>query len=229
MKVGAVFPQTEIGTSAADIAAFARAAEDMGYDHVVAYDHVLGVIPRSADWKGYTYKDTFHEPLVLFGYLAAITRRLELSTGILVLPQRQTALVAKQAAEVDVLSGRRRSRRPVWSNPAPPSPACGSAGRFPPRLRDHKATSVARGRTWSRPDGGRQVLLHAWRFRASRHEGRGQATRSSWLVCISPSGCGRRCTRAVKPVQGRGEPQGQHRNDSNKFPACEPEPSTRCP
>ncbi len=107
MKVGAVFPQTEIGTSAADIAAFARAAEDMGYDHVVAYDHVLGVIPRSADWKGYTYKDTFHEPLVLFGYLAAITRRLELATGILVLPQRQTALVAKQAAEVDVLSGGR--------------------------------------------------------------------------------------------------------------------------
>ncbi len=107
MKVGVVFPQTEIGTSAADIAAFARAAEDMGYDHVVAYDHVLGVVPRSADWKGYTYKDTFHEPLVLFGYLAAITRRLELATGILVLPQRDARLVAKQAAEVDVLSGGR--------------------------------------------------------------------------------------------------------------------------
>ncbi len=107
MKVGVVFPQTEIGTSPADIAAFARAAEDMGYDHLVAYDHVLGVVPRGPDWKGYTYKDMFHEPFVLFGYLAAITRRLELTNGILVLPQRQTALVAKQAAEVDALSGGR--------------------------------------------------------------------------------------------------------------------------
>jgi probable F420-dependent oxidoreductase len=107
MKVGVVFPQTEIGTSPADIAAFAKAAEDMGYAYVVAYDHVLGVIPRSPDWKGYTCKDMFHEPFVLFGYLAAITHRLELACGILVLPQRQTTLVAKQAAEVDVLSGGR--------------------------------------------------------------------------------------------------------------------------
>jgi probable F420-dependent oxidoreductase len=107
MRIGVVFPQTEIGASPADIAAFARAAEDMGYDHLVAYDHVLGVVPRSPDWKGYTHTDMFHEPFVLFGYLAAITRRLELTNGILVLPQRQTALVAKQAAEVDVLSGGR--------------------------------------------------------------------------------------------------------------------------
>jgi probable F420-dependent oxidoreductase len=107
MKVGVVFPQTEIGNNPAEIATLARAAEDMGYDYVVAYDHVLGVVPRGPDWKGYTHKDMFHEPFVLFGYLAAITRRLELTNGILVLPQRQTALVAKQAAEVDVLSGGR--------------------------------------------------------------------------------------------------------------------------
>jgi probable F420-dependent oxidoreductase len=107
MKIGVIFPQTEIGNSPADIAEFARTAEDLGYDHLVAYDHVLGVVPRGSDWKGYTYRDPFHEPFVLFGYLAAITRRLELTNGILVLPQRQTALVAKQAAEVDMLSGGR--------------------------------------------------------------------------------------------------------------------------
>jgi probable F420-dependent oxidoreductase len=107
MKIGVIFPQTEIGNSPADIAEFARSAEDLGYDHLVAYDHVLGVVPRGSDWKGYTYRDPLHEPFVLFGYLAAITRRLELTNGILVLPQRQTALVAKQAAEVDVLSGGR--------------------------------------------------------------------------------------------------------------------------
>jgi probable F420-dependent oxidoreductase len=107
MKLGVVFPQTEIGADPADIAEFARAAEAMGYDHLVAYDHVLGVVPRGPDWKGYTHEDMFHEPLALFGYLAAITRRLELVTGVIVLPQRQTTLVAKQAAEVDVLSGGR--------------------------------------------------------------------------------------------------------------------------
>ena len=107
MKVGVVFPQTEIGTNPAHIAEFARAAEEIGYDHLVAYDHVLGAVPRGEGWVGYTHRDMFHEPFVLFGYLGAITRRIELATGILILPQRQTALVAKQAAEVDVLSGGR--------------------------------------------------------------------------------------------------------------------------
>jgi probable F420-dependent oxidoreductase len=107
MKVGVVLPQTEIGADPGGVAEFARASEDLRYDFLLAYDHILGVVPRSADWKGYTYKDMFHEPFVLFGYLAAITRRLELVNGILVLPQRGTALVAKQAAEVDVLSGGR--------------------------------------------------------------------------------------------------------------------------
>ncbi len=106
VKVGAVFPQLEIGTDPADIARYARAVEDMGYDHLVIFDHVLGAHPeRPGGWTGpYTHESLFHEPFVLYGYLAAITSRLELATAVIILPQRQTALVAKQAAEVDVLS-----------------------------------------------------------------------------------------------------------------------------
>jgi probable F420-dependent oxidoreductase len=108
MRVGAVFPQTEIGNDPGDIRRWATAVEDLGYDHILAYDHVLGAgTDARPDWRGYTSEDPFHEVFVLFGYLAAITRRVELATGVLVLPQRQTALVAKQAAEVDVLSGGR--------------------------------------------------------------------------------------------------------------------------
>jgi probable F420-dependent oxidoreductase len=108
MRVGAVFPQTEIGNDPGDIRRWATAVEELGYDHILAYDHVLGAGTDSRpDWRGYTSEDPFHEVFVLFGYLAAITRSVELATGVLVLPQRQTALVAKQAAEVDVLSGGR--------------------------------------------------------------------------------------------------------------------------
>ena len=104
MDLGVVFPQTEIGTDPGAIAAFARAAEDLGFAHLLIYDHVLGAVPRGGEWLGYTYEDAFHEPLVLLGYLAGVTTRLVLATGILILPQRQTALVAKQAAEVDLLT-----------------------------------------------------------------------------------------------------------------------------
>ena len=108
MRVGAVFPQTEIGNDPGDIRRWATAVEELGYDHILAYDHVLGAgTDTRPGWSGYTSEDPFHEVFVLFGYLAAITRRIELATGVLVLPQRQTALVAKQAAEVDVLSGGR--------------------------------------------------------------------------------------------------------------------------
>ena len=108
MRVGAVFPQTEIGNDPGDIRRWATAVEELGYDHILAYDHVLGASTDARpDWHGYTSEDPFHEVFVLFGYLAAITRTVELATGVLVLPQRQTALVAKQAAEVDVLSGGR--------------------------------------------------------------------------------------------------------------------------
>jgi probable F420-dependent oxidoreductase len=109
MRIGAVFPQTEIGTSAAAIRAYAQAVEAMGYTHILAYDHIVGASTAAySDWDGpYTSESPFHEVFVLFGYLAAVTERIELVTGVLVLPRRQATLVAKQAAEVDVLSGGR--------------------------------------------------------------------------------------------------------------------------
>jgi len=111
MKLGVVFPQTEIGNDPLAIRDFAQAAEQLGYNHLLAYEHVLGAPPERLEGLGfrppYTHKTPFHEPFVLFGYLAGLTTNLELVTGILVLPQRQTALVAKQAAEVDVLTGGR--------------------------------------------------------------------------------------------------------------------------
>jgi len=110
VRVGVVFPHQEIGSDSARIIAFAQAAEDLGYAHLVAYDHVIGAEPsgRPAWWKGaYTHRDPFHEPFVLFGLLAAVTKKLELAFGIVILPQRQTVLVAKQAATLDVLSSGR--------------------------------------------------------------------------------------------------------------------------
>ncbi len=108
MRLHAVFPQTEIGSDPAVIARFIRDVEAMGLDGLVAYDHVLGTDPTRPGWSGpYTIESQFHEVMVLFAFAAAITTRLELSTGVLILPQRQTALVAKQAAALDVLSGGR--------------------------------------------------------------------------------------------------------------------------
>ena len=106
MKIGVVFPQIEIGADRGAVRGYAEAVSDLGYHHILAYDHVLGADARvHRGWNGpYDLHSTFHEPFVLFGYLAAIAP-LELVTGIVVLPQRQTALVAKQAAEVDLLSG----------------------------------------------------------------------------------------------------------------------------
>jgi probable F420-dependent oxidoreductase len=108
VKIGVVFPQTEIGADAGAVRAYAQRVEELGYSHVLAYDHVLGADPGvHAGWSGpYDLATTFHEPMVMFGYLAALTS-LELVTGIIILPQRQTALVAKQAAEVDLLTGGR--------------------------------------------------------------------------------------------------------------------------
>jgi len=109
MRFGIVFPQTEIGADPAVIRDFAQTAEALGYHHILAYDHVIGANPASRPgWRpAYTHKDSFHEPFVLFGYLAGITKSLEFTTGIIILPQRQTVLVAKQAAALDVLSGGR--------------------------------------------------------------------------------------------------------------------------
>ncbi|NEA34890.1 LLM class F420-dependent oxidoreductase [Streptomyces sp. SID13031] len=108
MRIGAVFPQLEISADPGVVRDWTETVEAAGYTHALVYDHVLGAGPSNRpDWKGYTDKSLFHEVFVLFGYMAAITTTLELVTGVLVLPQRQTALVAKQAAEVDVLSGGR--------------------------------------------------------------------------------------------------------------------------
>jgi len=109
VRIGAVFPHTEIGNDPAAIRDFVQAAEGLGYHHLLAYDHVVGADPAGyPDLKLiYTHESPFHELFVLFGFLAGQTERIELFSGILILPQRQTALVAKQAAEVDVLSGGR--------------------------------------------------------------------------------------------------------------------------
>jgi probable F420-dependent oxidoreductase len=109
MKTGVVFPQTEIGQDPAAIRDYAQAVESMGYTHMLAFDSVVGANPdRPGGWDSpYTYRHAFHEPFALFAFCAAVTRRIELVTGVLILPQRQTTLVAKQAAEVDVLSGGR--------------------------------------------------------------------------------------------------------------------------
>lgn len=109
VQLGVVFPQVEIGPDPGGVRAFAQAAEGLGYDHLLAYDHVLGAdTSRRPDWSGpYRAEHQFHEIFVLFGYLAAVAPGLELVSGVLVLPQRQTALVAKQAAEIDLLTGGR--------------------------------------------------------------------------------------------------------------------------
>jgi len=109
MKTGVVFPQTEIGADPAAVRDYVQAVEELGYAHMMVYDHVLGAdTSHHANWQGsYTSESMFHEPFVLFGYLAGITTKIELVTAVLILGQRQTALVAKQAAEVDLLTGGR--------------------------------------------------------------------------------------------------------------------------
>jgi probable F420-dependent oxidoreductase len=109
MRIGVVFPQTELGGDAAAVRAYGQRVEELGFTHILAYDHVVGADPEvHRGWSGpYDIRTTFHEPLVMFGYLAAVTTTVELVTGVIILPQRQAVLVAKQAAEVDLLSGGR--------------------------------------------------------------------------------------------------------------------------
>jgi probable F420-dependent oxidoreductase len=110
IRFGAVFPTSDIGDDPIAIRDYAQGVEALGYDHLIAYDHVLGAehADREPPLTGpYDEHTPFHEPFVLFGYLAGLTRTLELVAGVIVLPQRQTALVAKQAAEVAILSGGR--------------------------------------------------------------------------------------------------------------------------
>ncbi len=109
MDIGVVFPQTEIGSDPVAVKDYAQAAEELGFRHILAYDHVIGANPAGRPgWRpAYTHLDGFHEPFVLFGYLAGLTKKIDFVTGIIILPQRQTVLVAKQAAALDVLSGGR--------------------------------------------------------------------------------------------------------------------------
>src|SRR6202023_2433494 len=110
MKIGVAYPQNELPGDPSAVREFGRAVEDLGFDHILAYDHVLGAVHagRTPPLVGpYDETDPFHDPFVIFAYLAAITERISFATGILVLPQRQTALVARQATDVDLLSGGR--------------------------------------------------------------------------------------------------------------------------
>jgi probable F420-dependent oxidoreductase len=110
MEIGTAYPQIELRGDPTAVRQFGTAAEDLGFDHLLAYEHVLGAVhaDRSPPLTGpYTEHDPFHDPFVMFAYLAGITDRIRFTTGILVLPQRQTALVARQAADVDLFSGGR--------------------------------------------------------------------------------------------------------------------------
>ncbi len=109
MNIGVVFPQTEFGNDPIALRDYAQTVEGLGFTHVVAYDHVLGANPdRPGGWSGpYTHASPFHEPFVLFGFMAAATQKIGFCPGVIILPQRQTTLVAKQAATLDVLSGGR--------------------------------------------------------------------------------------------------------------------------
>jgi probable F420-dependent oxidoreductase len=110
MQIGVVYPQNELRGDPAAVRLIGRAVEELGFDHLLAYDHVLGAVHegRARPLTGpYTEHDPFHDPLVMFAYLSGITERIQFATGVMVLPQRQTALVARQAADVDLFSGGR--------------------------------------------------------------------------------------------------------------------------
>ena len=157
MQLGAVFPQTEIGPDPSGIADFATAVENAGFDLLLAYDHVLGVDPDDPDFDGpYDNDDPFHEPFTLFGFLAGFTESITLGTGILILPQRQTALVAKQAAAADILSdGRFRLGVGVgWND------------------REYEALGVAFGNRGQRIEEQVEVLRRLWTEEVVEVDGR---------------------------------------------------------
>ena len=110
MKIGVTYPQTELGGDPIAVRDFGQAVEELGYDSLLAYDHVVGASHADRDpelWGPYTETDPFHCPLMMFSYLAGITERIEFVTGVIILPQRQTALVAKQCTDLDLLCGER--------------------------------------------------------------------------------------------------------------------------
>jgi probable F420-dependent oxidoreductase len=120
MQIGVIFPQTEYGIDPEAIRDYSQTAESLGYTHILAYEHVLGANPeRPGGWMGpYTYQHAFLEPFLLFSYMAAHTKNIGFTTGVIIMPQRETALVAKQTATLDVLSkGRLRLGIGIGWNP----------------------------------------------------------------------------------------------------------------
>lgn len=110
MKFGVVYPQTELGGNPDAVRQIGLATESLGFDYLLAYDHVVGAVHEGREpklWGPYTEHDPFHDPFVMFAYLAGMTERIEFASGVIILPQRQTVLVAKQAADLDLLSGER--------------------------------------------------------------------------------------------------------------------------
>jgi probable F420-dependent oxidoreductase len=107
MQLNAFFPTRDIGSDPAKIRDWAQAAEDLGYAYIEVPDHVFGATARNGWTPRYNEKDPFHETFVTLGFLAAVTTRIRLSSGVLIAPQRQTGIIAKQAAEADLLSGGR--------------------------------------------------------------------------------------------------------------------------
>jgi probable F420-dependent oxidoreductase len=110
MKLGVIYPQIELAGDAAALGSFAQAAEELGFEHLVMYDHVIGASHEDRDpplWGPYTENDPFHDPLIAFAYLAGLTERIAFVSGILILPQRQTVLVARQTADIALMSGGR--------------------------------------------------------------------------------------------------------------------------
>ena len=105
LRLGVALPQTDIGGDPAAMRDFAQASEELGYDHLVTYDHVLGANPGADDTD--TTRHLYHDPFVLLGFVAACTRRIELSVQVLILPQRNPVVLAKQLATMDYLSGGR--------------------------------------------------------------------------------------------------------------------------
>jgi len=167
MQIGVVFPQTEIGADVGPVRAYALAAEELGYAHLLAYDHVVGADPEvHAPWRGpYDVATTFHEPFVLFGYLAAVTT-MELVTGVIILPQRQTVLVAKQAAEVDLLTqGRFRLGVGIGWNPV-----------------EYQALDMSFGDRGRRSEEQIELMRRLWTERSITFEGRDHIVEGAGLA-----------------------------------------------
>lgn len=167
MQIGVVFPQTEIGADVGPIKAYAQAVEGLGYAHLLAYDHVVGADPDvHSPWRGpYDIATTFHEPFVLFGYLAGVVS-IELVTGIIILPQRQTVLVAKQATEVDLLTeGRFRLGVGIGWNPV-----------------EYQALNMSFGDRGRRSEEQIDVLRRLWTERSVTFEGRSHLIHGAGLA-----------------------------------------------